>query len=195
MTNSWDSRLPWPSGSRQSSGKGSGSCPMPSSPFGPCRTGTEANRKEKKRRTQARQIDRPRAGHHPGGKPAGSGILIRYEIIFSTGITDPARPPRWLLDITNDAWFGASSGPFQHFQAARLRAVEQELPVVRVASTGISGIIGPLGRVVASMPPATTASSMSSCLPPLEHPHHDPATATGHRWSSCCPAWPSSPPP
>ena len=75
-----------------------------------------------------------------------------YEIIFSTGITDPARPPRWLLNFTNDAWFGVSSGPFKHFQAARMRAAEQGLPVVRVANTGISGIIDPLGRVVASMP-------------------------------------------
>ena len=80
------------------------------------------------------------------------GVLICYEIIFPTGITDPGHPPQWLLNITNDAWFGMSSGPYQHFQAARLRAVEQGLPVVRVANTGISGVIDPLGRVVASMP-------------------------------------------
>ncbi|MXY35018.1 MAG: hypothetical protein F4Y60_13235 [Boseongicola sp. SB0664_bin_43] len=69
------------------------------------------------------------------------GVLTCREIIASTGITGPARPPRWLLNITDDAWFGVSSGPCQHFQAARLRAVEQGLPVVRVANKGISGIL------------------------------------------------------
>ena len=98
------------------------------------------------------------------------GVLICYEIIFPSGITDPAHPPRWLLNITNDAWFGISSGPYQHFQAARLRAVEQGLPVVRVANTGISGIIDPLGRVVASMPLGHSGILDVALPTPLEHP-------------------------
>ena len=98
------------------------------------------------------------------------GALICYEIIFPSGITDPLRPPRWLLNITNDAWFGISSGPYQHFQAARLRAVEQGVPVVRVANTGISGVIDAFGRVVASMPLGHRGILDVALPAPLEHP-------------------------
>ncbi len=78
--------------------------------------------------------------------------LICYEAIFAAAI--PKGPPRpaWLVNVTNDGWFGRSSGPYQHFQAARLRAVEQGLPMVRAANSGISGVIDPLGRVLARLP-------------------------------------------
>jgi apolipoprotein N-acyltransferase len=76
------------------------------------------------------------------------GPLICYEVIFPGAVVDPARRPGWLLNITNDAWYGFSSGPFQHFAIARVRAIEEGLPLVRAANNGISGVIDPYGRVV-----------------------------------------------
>ncbi|GAB4394699.1 MAG: apolipoprotein N-acyltransferase [Kiloniellaceae bacterium] len=91
------------------------------------------------------------------GVPAFSP-LICYEIIFPGKVKGPVKPatesgsaqarPRWLLNLTNDAWFGDSSGPYQHFAAARIRAVEEGLPVVRAANNGISAVIDSYGRIV-----------------------------------------------
>jgi apolipoprotein N-acyltransferase len=92
---------------------------------------------------------KPRLLTIPGAPPVTP--LICYEIIFPQEITEAGTHPGWLLNLTNDAWFGSSAGPYQHFHQAQVRAVEQGLPVVRAANTGISAVIDPFGRVRAEI--------------------------------------------
>lgn len=80
----------------------------------------------------------------PGLGPAR--VLICYEAIFPEEVGTPDRP-FWLVQVTNDAWFGTRTGPYQHFALARLRAIEQGLPLVRAANTGISAVVTATGQV------------------------------------------------
>lgn len=90
--------------------------------------------------------------------------LICYEAIFPWEVVAPGPRPDWLLQITNDAWFGPWAGPHQHYAQTRIRAIEQGLPMVRAANTGISAIIDAHGRVVASLP-LDTVGKIDAKLP------------------------------
>ena len=86
----------------------------------------------------------------PGLPPAS--IQICYEIIFP-GFSEKAQPQggqksKWILNLSNDAWYGNSTGPRQHINQARYRAIEEGMPVIRATSGGISGVIDPYGRQI-----------------------------------------------
>jgi apolipoprotein N-acyltransferase len=92
----------------------------------------------------------PATLHLPGLPPVAP--IVCYEAVFSHGVIDEADRPGWLLNDTNDAWFGRSIGPEQHFALARIRAVEEGLPLIRAANGGISGVVDAYGRRVETLP-------------------------------------------
>ena len=98
------------------------------------------------------------AGFSPGAGPAvfnaggpSFAPLICYEVIFPGKIYPKDNRPEWLLTVTNDAWFGDTSGPRQHLDMARLRSIEAGLPMARSANTGISALIDAKGRILAKV--------------------------------------------
>ena len=102
--------------------------------------------------------------------PLGRALpLICYEAIFPEEVGAASPRPDWMLQITNDAWFGTFAGPQQHLAIARMRAIEQGLPMMRAANTGISAAIDADGRVVASLP-LGEAGALDAALPPSRDP-------------------------
>ena len=85
----------------------------------------------------------------PGAPPALP--LICYEVIFPGEVAPRGDRASWIVNVTNDAWFGISTGPYQHFQQARVQAIEEGLPLARAANTGISAVVDPVGRVIDSL--------------------------------------------
>ena len=90
--------------------------------------------------------DRPTRLVVPEAEPAV--VLICYEAIFPDLVPRGEERPGWIVSVTNDAWFGAGSGPWQHFAMARYRSIEEGLPMARAAAGGVSGIIDAYGRVI-----------------------------------------------
>lgn len=123
------------------------------------------------------------AAQHGAGYTAGAGPrlldfgpvlgralpLICYEAVFPQDVNAAPERPDWLLQITNDAWFGVISGPFQHADQARMRAIEQGLPLVRVANTGVTAVYDARGREVVSLP-FGTEGHLDAALPSALEP-------------------------
>ena len=106
------------------------------------------------------------------GAPAASP-LICYEILFPAAVVAVgAKRPQWLLNITDDSWFGPWAGPRQHLLAARVRAIEEGLPLARAANTGISAVIDSEGRTIAELGlnrSGTVDAVLPAAMPPTPY--------------------------
>lgn len=100
----------------------------------------------------------------PGLPPFGA--MICYEIIFGGRVTEYGQRPAWIVNISNDAWFGPT-GPPQHLAQARLRAIEEGLPIARATPTGVSAVIGPRGRIFGQLAQGEAGTLALTLPPPL----------------------------
>ena len=105
--------------------------------------------------------------------PLGTVLpLICYEAVFPQDVSAAPRRADWMLQVTDDAWFGVLSGPFQHLAQARLRAIEQGLPLLRDANTGVSAVVDARGRVLQSLPMLAEGhidAAIPGALPPTPY--------------------------
>ncbi|OWV57605.1 apolipoprotein N-acyltransferase [Mameliella alba] len=102
--------------------------------------------------------------------PLGSALpLICYEAVFPQDVNGAPLRPDMLIQITNDAWFGTWSGPYQHLAQARIRAIEQGLPMLRAANTGVSAVIDGAGRVLVTIPLGEAGFADAPLPPPMRH--------------------------
>jgi len=123
------------------------------------------------------QLANQDGGFEPGSsrKLLSTGIgpamlpLICYEIIFSGQLWNDEERPGWIVNLTNDAWFGNTPGPYQHLRQSILRGVEEGLPVVRVANSGVSGVYDAYGRTLSELE-LGTAGVIDSQLPQALEP-------------------------
>jgi apolipoprotein N-acyltransferase len=122
----------------------------------------------------------PRTLDLPGLPPVGP--LICYEAIFPGAVIDPRHRPAWLLNVTNDAWYGLTSGPFQHLTIARVRAIEEGLPLLRAGNNGISAVFDPYGRVLAQLDLDAVGvldTALPQALPPTPFEQYRDGTFAG----------------
>lgn len=106
--------------------------------------------------------------------------IVCYEVIFPGAVTGPGPRPSWIVNVTNDAWFGLSSGPYQHLTSARLRTIEEGLPMMRAANTGVSAVIDAYGRVLDSLD-MEREGIIDHAIPPARPPT---PYARWHDWTS-----------
>jgi len=107
--------------------------------------------------------------------------LVCYEIIFPGEMTGDIGAANAILNITNDAWFGATPGPYQHFQQARVRAVETGLPLIRDGNSGISALVNPHGEIIAGLALNETGF-IDATLDSFAPPSHLPVSRQTYFW-------------